>query len=608
MHPILLKLAESKANGPSAVRRQWVWLGLIALVGLTLWVRLANPTGWLGSDDAAYHAAAEHLVEGVPIQRLHHQYSRLAVILPVAGSITLLGDSPTAVWAPMLVGSVMCVLLVAVVGWTLWGWWAGIPAAVVVSLLPYFRILSTAAYPDVFACLWSTAAILMALLAVRKSGWIRVLLLFGCGLSVGLAVSAKVFAAPVVIPIVYSILLASIHSVVDAHRFGIRLKNLATIVLGGIAFIILEGLFFHYSAGDFFYTLRAHLQATGAENTESAAVSGSFGTLAWDRLTILFRIGTSGWGMLGLLFWPVMIGCLFFGPGRLMAIWGLAVYLGVAFMPVGFEGGSVKVNPVFHGRHILTACIPFALCLSFLAGQICFQLFATAQQWLRRSAEINADENGSGNQILVRVRPFVATALIGVTLGAAYVDRHQLNGFRDRETSRIGRAISQLVTSADWGDDRLIFVPASIYWRFRILFPTELRERLRVAVDDASPEWWRYVSTDIASRRASLPEPGGSFLLATPKQLTGGLEHWDYGVGLPGPELNQWQRENPLAVAVRGANLAIVLVEGAAEARQALSSPRAIAALIGPDEAYYAGRRDARGESSELRQITQQVQ
>ena len=118
-------------------------LWFAALLVLTIGLRVADPTGWLGSDDASYYSAAEHILAGEPIQRLHHHFARMAVILPVAASLSVFGDSAIAVALPMYIASTLCVVLVVVLGRLVWGWWEGLCAATVVSVLPYFHVLST---------------------------------------------------------------------------------------------------------------------------------------------------------------------------------------------------------------------------------------------------------------------------------------------------------------------------------------------------------------------------------------------------------------------------------------------------------------------------------
>ena len=79
-------------------------------------------------------------------------------------------------------------------------------------------------------------------------------------------------------------------------------------------------------------------------------------------------------------------------------------------------------------------------------------------------------------------RPLVLPAIVALS----FVHPQVLNGFRDRPTSRVGEAVRRITADTDWATGREIFMPASLYLRFRILFPPELRDRLRVAVDDKS--------------------------------------------------------------------------------------------------------------------------
>ena len=499
----------------------WVVLGLTVVVALTLWVRLANPTGWLGSDDVGYHSAAEQVLAGDQIRRIHHHYARMAVILPVAASMHLLGESPTTVALPMLIASILCVLVVAAIGKLVWGWWEGLCAATIVAVLPYFRVLSTAGYPDVHVCLWAATATLLALLAARSTSRRRcVLLLLACGFAFGLAMSAKVYAAPVAAGI------AVILWTTGRRTIRSRLAHASLVAAGAALFAIVEGSFYHWAAGDFFYTFHAHRQAqSGIEEIMHPAGAPSavgFAAFAWHRIAMMFDPARSGWGWLGCFFSPAIIVTLIASRrGRFLGVWAAAMFLTLAVMPIRLADG-VQFTPVFHGRHILPACIPFALCLA----------------WLMRCGV----QATVGPQRLGRAWPVAFAAIVAISLGG----RHQLNGFVDRDTSRVGKAMSQVIAAANWDENRPIFMTPSTYWRYRILFPQELRARLRVAAASDAPSWWRDVSIDIAQRHAVLPDRSQAYLIATPRQLRGETEYWDYGVGLPQKRLASWQEIPPI--------------------------------------------------------------
>jgi len=497
----------------------WAALWFAVLMVLTVSVRLLDPTGWLGSDDASYHAAAEHVLTGQTIQRIHHHYARMAVVVPVAASMWLFGESPTTVALPMLIASTLCVAAIVVLGRLLWGWWEGLCAATIVSVLPYFRVLSTTAFPDVHVCLWTTVALLSAVVAVRtdRTGRARACWV-ACGFALGLAISAKVFAIAAGAGVLFAILAEP-----SKAKLG-RPAALAFTALGvGLLFLV-DGLFYQWAANDFFFSLHATQHAQDMAPTLVDPAGAGFTTvttLVWDRLTMLLHPTTSGWGWIGMAFWPVVIGVLIFNPrGRVLAAWAVATYLLVGVVPVSLKEGA-HVYPIFHGRHILPACVPFALCLAWMVRRGAGVAMNAA--WIERGWPM----------------AFAAFAVL------SFANPRELNGFRDRPTSRIGVAISQIAATTQWDHDRDIFMAPSLYWRFRILFPQELRSRLRVAADGEAPMWWRDACADIVSRLAPLPPPGDAYLIATPRQLRGETEPWDYGVGLPRERLSAWQAVEP---------------------------------------------------------------
>ncbi len=517
------------------------WFGALVLV--TVGVRLFDPTGWLGSDDASYHRAAEHILTGTTLQRMHHHNGRMAMIVPVAASITMFGDSPGAVVLPTFIASALCVILVAILGRLLWGWWEGLLAASVVSVLPFFRVLSTAAYPDVHACFWATLAVVLALLATRTDR-VRtaVILSVGCGLAIGLAVSAKVLSVIVVVAVVGFLyegrgrreegrgerqeargnpeLAASLRS-----RFGLY----ASVIAGLVGYVLIDGLFFTWAADDFWFklhTLRASQVLDGMFPPERYDLAG-YASMVWERLTLLQRSSTSGWGRFGLVFWPtVLLVALLNRRGRPLALWGVAVYLVIAVVPIRFSNGP-QPFPFFDGRYLLVACVPFALCLGWLLRRAACPFLGPT--WIDRSWP----------------------AVLGVVVALSFMGKRELNGWRDRQTSRIAVAMQQIIAETDWDDDREIFMPASLYLRYRIFFPPHLRERLRVAVDGGSPAWWRIASVDVAARCSPLPPPGGAYLIATPTQFEGRPELFDYGVRLPREPLTAWHAHPPTLTIAR---------------------------------------------------------
>jgi len=205
-----------------------------------------------------------------------------------------------------------------------------------------------------------------------------------------------------------------------------------------------------------------------------------------------------------------------------MAIWAAGTFLLIAFAPVSLSGGY-QPYPLFHGRHILPACIPFALCLASVVGHYASKI--------ARAREVSA----------WAFRLWPAAVVLVMLAGVAGL--RDLRGFRDRPTGRVGDAIDRMIPATVWDITKTIYMTPSAYWRYRILFPEHLRSRLRVAVADGAPDWWRSITPDITERCLPLPDPRDAYLLVTPTQLEGSAESWDYGVTLPPAQLAAWPRD-----------------------------------------------------------------
>jgi len=491
-------------------------LWLCALIGVAVAVRVLDPTPWLGSDDASYHAAAEHVLAGKTITRVHHHYGRLSVVLAVAASMALFGNNVTAVVLPSVVLSIAGVFLVVMLGRTVWGWWVGLCAGSIVAVMPYYRVLSTTAYPDVHACFWATLAAFAVVCAVRtdsrRTGLIYAAL---SGVALGLAASAKIFAGWSVVGLAAIALCATQRTRRD------RLERCMAIVAGGVLFGLLHGLAYWILADDFWFKVHALTSAQGQANLfPSSGDPFAVGPLKFvqDRMLFLLDPTSSGWGWLALTFWPASIYVLLADRrGRPFAIWAIGAYLLVAFFPVSFRYG-IRPYPSFVGRNILFVCVPFALCVGAALERIATSLRAERKSQL------------------------AWPATLGLILAVAYANTNELGNFRNRLTSRIGKALTNLIADGSLDNASEIHMTASMYWRFRVLFPEHLRNRLRVSTDDTSPDWWRATTTDIVERQVAGAPADGALLIATPVQLTGVAERWDYGVALAPRSIESWKQ------------------------------------------------------------------
>ncbi len=542
-------------SGPKpCIMLRWAALWLAAVIIVTVAVRMYEPTGWLGSDDAAYYSAAEHILTGTPITRAHHHYARMAIIVPVAASVAVFGHHPWAVALPMFAASAACVLLVVMLGKLLFGWREGLLAGLIVSVLPYFRVLSTTAYADTHVCLWVTAATLLCVVALRaQNATHRVIWFIACGFTLGLGISSKVFAATALCGIVALVM----------NEKGKSCRRIASAVVaaacGGLLFFLAEGAFYSHFANDFLFSLHAHEQSqTGvpAIANESAAAIAGLASLVWDRFTLLMYPSISGWGWLGAAFWPaVLISFLSRGAARCMALWAAGTFLLIAFAPVSLAGGY-QPYPLFHGRHILPACIPFAFCVAYVVMRFVTKIEAArpASVWI----------------------PRLWPAITVLVVALSYANPHELRGFRDRPTGRVGDAIREFIVANDWNPSLPIYMTPSSYWRYRILFPPALRSQLRVAAASHAPEWWRNVTPDISAREGAIPDPDKAYLLVTPSQLDGRPESWDYDVELPKESLHAWQSHPPLLSAMRDPDRKVFAT------RDPKPGPTPVGLLLGP--------------------------
>ncbi|MBI1825375.1 MAG: glycosyltransferase family 39 protein [Planctomycetes bacterium] len=500
-------------RGSARLMPVWAHTWLAALLVFTVAVRALDPTGWLGSDDAAYHSAAEQVLTGSTIERLHHHYSRMSMILPIVASIRIFGNGPFAVILPTYLASIACVVAVVALGRAIWGWWEGLLAATVVSVLPYFRILSTTAYPDVHACLWSTIEFLLAYLALHASTRNRRnVLMISSGFALGLAITSKEFTIASSAGVFMLILR-------ETTLNRIRVALLGQYALGVAMFLLLEGIFYSYAAHDFLFPLHAVLKSQAGVPgmaPPNMAANGALLSIIRDRLSIFFYPLTSGWGWIGIAFLPVVgLAILRKGKMRALGAWALATFVLVAFVPVSFKDGA-QPYPVFHGRHILSACVPFSLCAARILNRSCVALLQ--------------------DSTLHKFWFVPASAAVAMSLTPA----SGLKKFRDRQTAHVCEAANMAISHTVLDKTSPIFVTPSVYWRCRVALPEEVQSRLRVAADESSPNWWRQTTGEINSRLEKLLPPSQAYLMATPKELLGEAEAWEYGVRLPMKELKMW--------------------------------------------------------------------
>ncbi|MFQ5463662.1 MAG: glycosyltransferase family 39 protein [Phycisphaerae bacterium] len=533
-------------------RRIKLWFAALLLLALA--VRLIDPIGWLGADDASYHAAAEHVVHGEPIRRIHHHYARSPIVIAVAVSMMCFGDSPAALILPTLISSILCIVIVVLIGRHLWGWWVGLLAGTIIAFLPAFQNTSTCLLPGAYTCCLAAAAILATIMATGatqpRTYWCLGL---AAGMLAAMATSVKLFTGAVFVGIAF--LAWQRHT----SSRGRRLVWMGLVIAGAALFVLLECTFYTWTADDFWFKFQALAGSRGTHtmlpgSTEAYVSLSQTLRVIISRLTMPFRLTDSGWGVTGYAFWPaILVGM--FGDRRTcgLAVWASVTFLGVAFVPISIANGVYLFPAVgFNGVNLIALCVPFSLCLAWAIHQLATTVF-------RRS-------------LFYRTWP---VALIAV-LAVSNFDRYRTNKLGPFRQQQVASAIRRMIATVELDEGLPIFTTPSIYWRYRVLFPKPLRHRLRVAADADAPRWWRDVCYDIRRRWRPLPSPEHAYLIATPEHLRGQELYWDYGVGLPKKAMTNWNHATAIATAIRRHGIITI------QPRPAPNAPGSILCLLGP--------------------------
>ncbi|MHC5109743.1 MAG: ArnT family glycosyltransferase [Planctomycetota bacterium] len=542
-------------------RQVGLWLACL-LVSATA-MRLLEPVGWIGADDTGYHAAAEHVIAGKTIERVHHHFARSPVVIPAAMSMALLGNHVTAVILPSMLFSLLAIILVALLGRCYWGWRTGLTAGTIFAFIPILQNNATGLLPGSHTCCFVAGAMLMSWLAARAEvARYRHLLAIGAGVACAAAISTKLFAAAVLLGVGATFW----HEMRLSRRFWM---TAGMVGVGIMSFVILESAFFGWAADDFWYKARALNGARGAHVVEKfhsqayQTVSGTVDMIS-HRLMMPYRLDDSTWGVMGMFFLPATVAALVCDRrAQGLGLWTLATFLGVGFVPISFDGGIHVFPPgFFDGVNLLVLCVPMSLCTAWAVNQLARRPALPRRLW-------NAWPVG-----------------LIVVMMVAHQDRLRCNRSRTLPQQEIGRAIETIIASDSFAAGRAaagepIYMLPSIYWRYRILFPEPLRSRLRVVASSADPDWWLTASADMQDRWEELPNPPRGYLLATPEQISGEGHYWDYGVGMPRDRLPAWQEVPTVGVVRRGQGGKMSMV-GRAEPPNDPGGGRAVMAVLHP--------------------------
>ena len=209
--------------------------------------------GFISSDDVSYLGNARDWLNRFPNVPDSHWGVRHTVVLPIAASIAIFGESERALALPSLfyqlalVGVTVCFVYRA----------AGIVAASMVGALvltlPLYALNSSIANADTPELLFATLSFWLFMLATERKD--NVLLLFGAGLSAAFAVMTR--ESPIALLFFYSVLFLA----------GYGMSRWRYWIMAG-AFLIVEGsemLYYALAAGDPLHRVKIVLESASTD-------------------------------------------------------------------------------------------------------------------------------------------------------------------------------------------------------------------------------------------------------------------------------------------------------------------------------------------------------
>jgi 4-amino-4-deoxy-L-arabinose transferase-like glycosyltransferase len=166
-------------------------LSVIDVVGISLLMfisfHFAN-VGFVGSDDAAYIGAARQWVHAIPPVSNFFGDLRYTVILPIAASIMLFGDSEAAAEVPALLYAFATILVTYFGMRSLTDRATAVILAALLAISPLLSGLSTTPGDDVCELFFDIVSFITFFLAVREKSWG---LFFVAGIAAGLGFMSR---------------------------------------------------------------------------------------------------------------------------------------------------------------------------------------------------------------------------------------------------------------------------------------------------------------------------------------------------------------------------------------------------------------------------------
>ncbi len=165
----------------------------MSLLLLTLWVRLSTQMMiHTGVDERDYWYAAKALSQGFEYPALTHRTVRWAIILPVAALQRVFGVHPNVYYVAPILNALAQTALLYALGKTLRGRFTGILASLFMIFFPYQIRAASQVRPEIFSITYMLLCAYLLVIALRREGRNRTILVVVSSLAMFLAYETKI--------------------------------------------------------------------------------------------------------------------------------------------------------------------------------------------------------------------------------------------------------------------------------------------------------------------------------------------------------------------------------------------------------------------------------
>lgn len=243
-----------QATGGAHANSDRIWLSIVgvAIVTFAVVAWFTTFVGYAASDDSAYLEAARAWLSHFPAVGSNWWSLRLPIVIPIAISIRLFGESEYVVALPTLLYQIGIASLSVLLARRIAGKAAALTAASLILTLPLFAIASSLANADLPEVFYTGLSLWLFLGAPERDGSTAFLL--GAGMAAGLAIVTRETALPLIL----------VYGVLFLLGFGIQRKRYWIMAVGFWIVVGGEMLYYWLAAGNPLYRYEIDLiGATG---------------------------------------------------------------------------------------------------------------------------------------------------------------------------------------------------------------------------------------------------------------------------------------------------------------------------------------------------------